>query len=314
MCRPLALIAAYGLAAIATPLLAQTTARCEQPIYEIDFDGTVLSGSKSELLRAAQHGEPMRVGWDLDFDGDKKSDLSHWSDARFISILGTEVATQVQSIHRQIPEIESGNVKLPEAYTQWHGLLDSQGVLQGRFESSNKVFRDQVRSAWCSALPEKLSWRLIYKHDVNGHRLYGKKTALLEAVRSGQAIQIGWGLLRKIEGVERSIEHTISPVFVSIIDNKEVVAQMPEHIAQKSYWDSDNSLFKDGAVLWRGLATTEGRFDAIWVNRATGKTVRRSPQRAAFSWYAQGTTVNSSSLAIKNGVIADQARIKERVP
>lgn len=67
---------------------------------------------------------------------------------------------------------------------------------------------------------------------------------------------------------------------------KEVVVQLPEHIAQHSYVDPSGAAFENAAVMWRGLMSTDGTFDAVWVNRATGEEVRRLPQRAALAWFA----------------------------
>lgn len=299
---------------LSPPLRARQLASCAHPVLQIDFDGSILSGSLAALIGAVQNGEPLRVGWDLDFDQDGESDLSHWSEAAFLSVFEGQVSTQVQSIHRQSPVRGSGTIVLPESFDRWHGILDSRGVLRGRLEGSSTVSERQVRSVWCLLNKPQLSWRLVYRHDINGKGLKGSKAALLNAIRGGQALQIGWGLSRLQNEVVRSVEHTITPVFVTIIDGSEVVAQMPEHVAQRSYWKHDAALFDLGAVMWRGIATTQGQMDAIWVDRSTGEVIRRSPQRAAFSWYAQGPVNLSASLAVEQGVSADEERVEDRIP
>ena len=288
----------------AGPVVAQQAVGCENPILEVGVDGSIVAGSKSALINMVQRGESIRVGWDRDFDGDGKSDLSHWSAAQFLSVFQGEVATQLQSIHRQTPVRASGQINLPSSLDKWHGLLDSRGVLRGRLESASKVSERNVHSVWCLAQPQT-AWRLVYRHDLYGNQLEGTKTTLLNAIRSGQEIQIGWGLKRSAGKTTKSVEHLVAPVFVTITDEAEVSAQMPEHIGQQSYWEIDKSKFSDGAVMWRGLATTKGLFDAIWVNRGNGEVVRRAPQRAAFSWFVQGPVHHSTSLATQNGVIAE---------
>ena len=63
-------------------------------------------------------------------------------------------------------------------------------------------------------------------------------------------------------------------------------ARLPEHIAQRAYADVAGVSFDNPAVMWRGLMTTQGVFDAVWVNRATGEQVRRHPQRVGLTWFA----------------------------
>lgn len=290
----------------AVSAFAQSRPTCAAPLLERSSSGAVVAGSPEQLMLAARRGQPLKVGWGHDLDQDQAVDLWHWSDARFITLLGTVVTTQVQSIHQQIPDHKAERVSFSPAHAQWHGMLDSEGRMSGRFEHADRVTTRPVHSLWCLATPESLSWRRVYRHDVSGTALEGSLSDLRDAVRAGQAIQIGWGLSRTVEGKPRAIEHRVSPVFLTINDEAHIVAQMPEHIAQSSYWDIDRARFDDGAVLWRGLATTQGRFDAIWVDRATGKVVRRSPQRAAFTWFAQGPAHQAASLAAPEGVMADQ--------
>lgn len=113
----------------------------------------------------------------------------------------------------------------------------------------------------------------------------------------------------------RSVEHVAEPVFLTITNARQVVAQLPDHIAQRSYWDAGQAFFQDGAVLWRGLVSTTGTFDAIWVDRSTGKTVRRLPQRARFVWFVkQRAALTTPGLAVPGGVRRDEGRSDDVVP
>ena len=138
--------------------------------------------------------------------------------------------------------------------------------------------------AGCSQLPmnapaSNATWHLIYRHDADGRPISGSKSELLAAVRRGAPIRFAWGVLIEREGQRLSVEHVAEPIFLSIVNDTEVVVQLPEHIAQRAYADMSGASFEDPAVMWRGLMTTEGTFDAVWVNRATGQQVRRQPQR-----------------------------------
>lgn len=134
-----------------------------------------------------------------------------------------------------------------------------------------------------SDVPE---WQLVYRHDADGQVVAGSKAELLGAIRRGSPIRIAWGVKVEREGRVRSVEHVADPVFASIVDGDHVVVQLPEHIAQRAYADIGGAVFDDAAVMWRGLMTTQGIFDAVWVNRATGEVVRRLPQRVGLAWFA----------------------------
>jgi hypothetical protein len=148
-------------------------------------------------------------------------------------------------------------------------------------------------------------WRLAYRHDADGHPLAGSKPALFDAVRRGYPLRLAWGFSREAERAIR-LEHTAEPVFVSLIDDRELVVQVPEHIGQAAYHDVDKALFDRPSVMWRGLLATTGVFDAAFVDRATGAEVRRLPQRAAVAWFAYAPADACSppplTLAVPGGV------------
>lgn len=147
-----------------------------------------------------------------------------------------------------------------------------------------------LAAAPANAVPASLScatpaWRLAYRHDTEGRPIAGSKAALIEAIRRGDPVRIAWGgAFQGRDGKTLSVEHSADPVFLSITGGEEVVAQIPEHIAQVAYNDEATATYEAGGVMWRGLFSTTGRFDAIWVDRGTGKEVRRRPQRAATAW------------------------------
>lgn len=304
------------LLAVLAPFNALAQQACDGLLYATDFDKQASHGSKDALLAAVNRGEPIRVGWALDFDQDGEADLSHWADAAFLSVWEGEVFTQVDAIHTQTPQQGKGAIALRKPFTEWRGSLGSNGTLEGRF-SDGAAFPSDLSSqiTWCSALKGERGWALLYRNDVDGNPVAGSKQALLAAIRSGQPIQIAWGFKTERQGKFLSVEHLISPVFLSIVNESEVSAQLPEHIAQQHYADIDRAFFGDPAVMWRGLMTSKGTFDAVWVNRATGEMLRRHPQRAALSWYAPvSPDLSTPSLAIEGAVKFDSARARDKFP
>ena len=298
-----------------SPTIAQEGQRCPNQLYSSGFDGKATSGSKPRLIAAVQRGETIRIGWDIDFDDDGISDLSHWADAEFLSVWEGEVFTQVAAIHRQRPIRGEGELQLPGPFTEWRGLLGTNGKIMGSLSDAEPGVGRHVQMFWCAAKPPKPEWTIAYKNGLNGEVLEGSKELLFSAVRAGQPIQVGWGLGRDVAGERKSVEHVVSPVFLTIVDEQEIAVQLPEHIAAKSYWNIDQALFADPSIMWRGMLTTKGTFDAVWVNRATGETIRRAPQRAVMTWYVKNTAPRTApSLAVSNGVTGDQARSDERFP
>lgn len=294
---------------------------CSSPILTIDWTGTVTAGSKAKLIEAAGNGRDLRVGWNLDFDDDGKSDLTHWSDAIFISVFEGEVFTQVQSIQRQHPVSGQAKVELSGEADIWHGLIGSDGILRSRFKEAGALPERRVASVWCNNSNKDVPatrdplWRSVFRTGVNGEELSGSRDNLLMAVRAGLPIRVGWGLSRERDGKTISVEHVADPVFVTIVNSDEVVVQLPEHISQKSYWNANQAFFDEPAVMWRGILSTTGTFDAIWVNRTTGETIRRSPQRAAFTWYAmQSPKTVIPTLAVPDGIKSDLKRDDQRIP
>lgn len=83
--------------------------------------------------------------------------------------------------------------------------------------------------------------------------------------------------------------------------------QLAEHIAQTSYFDPAKGAFDSPSVMWRGLMGSTGSLDAVYVDRATGKEVRRLPQKAGIAWFALGSDEASCdgsalTLAVPGGV------------
>jgi hypothetical protein len=145
--------------------------------------------------------------------------------------------------------------------------------------ASNREERDAAMS--CAS-----TWYMVYRHDADGKPIAGTKSALFDAIRSGAPIRFAWGMKIERSGATHSVEHSAEPIFLTIVGGKEVVVQLPEHIAQRSYVDLSGAVFESPAVMWRGLMSTDGTFDAVWVNRATGEEVRRVPQRVGLAWFA----------------------------
>jgi hypothetical protein len=160
------------------------------------------------------------------------------------------------------------------------------GVLAGHFDNDEPPSETRVRSTWCLASCPPPAWRVLYHHDADGAPIAGSKPALFDAVRRGEPIRLAWGASFEGPAGPQSVEHAAEPVFVTIMNGAELSVQLPEHIAQASYADPGKAVFETPGVMWRGLLTSNGSFDAVYVDRATGLEVRRLPQRARIAWLA----------------------------
>ena len=96
---------------------------------------------------------------------------------------------------------------------------------------------------------------------------------------------------------------------------RELFVQLPEHIGQASYHEPSRAVFGRPAVMWRGMMGTDGSFDAVMVDRASGKEVQRMPQRARIAWFAYAPdslcAAKPLKLAERDGVVRAAARGRE---
>ena len=261
---------------------------CAGHLATIDADGAVVQGTKAAVLDALRRGSAMRVGWSLDSNNDGQPELVHWADAGFLSEWHGEAFAQIDDIQQQAPRRDPARIEMPVGRRRWTGLLSTTGVLAGHFDDGSEPIAVKLRTTWCLASCPPPSWRLVYRHDADGKPMAGVKEALLDAVRRGTPIRLAWGGAFTTPTGMVTVEHVAEPVFTSITGG-EVFAQLPEHIAQASYVDPAEATFEKGSVMWRGLLGSTGSFDAVYVDRATGKEIRRLPQKAGLAWFTLGT-------------------------
>jgi hypothetical protein len=282
--RLLTLIAGLSLFSL-SDAMAQPAA-CVGHLLTLAPDGTVRAGSRAALIDAVRSGAPIRVGWSIDANQDGVPEVRHWADAAFLSEWQGEVFAQLDDIARQSPRTGPVRIELPPGGHRWSGLLGTTGVLHGAFTDGSAPTDTRVDTTWCLASCPSPTWSMVYQHDANGTAASGTKEALFDAVRRGSPIRFGWGAALDTPQGPRSVEHAAEPVFLTIMNGTELFVQLPEHVAQTSYLDPAQAVFEAPSVMWRGLMGSNGAFDAVYVDRATGREVRRLPQRARLSWFA----------------------------
>ncbi|MGI9545309.1 MAG: hypothetical protein ACR2MX_18745 [Cyclobacteriaceae bacterium] len=140
-------------------------------------------------------------------------------------------------------------------------------------------------TASCSQHSEAdLDWEIAYKNDKNGSTIEGSKQKLINAIRHGIPIRIGWGT----KGANHSIEHISQPIWIAILDEQEVIAHLDPQVLSIINWEELSASYSDSAKLkeeWRVVLTTKGEFDAIWYDKETNKQIQRRPQNHAITWF-----------------------------
>ena len=134
--------------------------------------------------------------------------------------------------------------------------------------------------------PRNSKWQVAYKHDGDGKALAGSKEQLFAAIRAGKTVRIGWGWYNQERDL--SIEHLADPIWLAILDQKEVIAHLEPQVLSAIDWDSGTANYADSALLhqeWRVVINTTGSFDAVWYNRKEGVLTRRVPQKHILTWF-----------------------------
>jgi hypothetical protein len=313
-------IARLAIGALSMLLLSAAAAASSCPLHlvTVEPDGRTSAGSKDTLREAFRAGLPLRVGWSLSFDEDAEPEVTHWSDGGFLTEFEGEIFAQLADIQAQGPRLGKASISMPAKRKRWSGLIGTNGVLESNFDDGEATAPTRVRSEWCidgraaCAVP---SWRLVYFHDKSGTALEGDKAALFDAIRRGYPIRFAWGAAFGTPEKPASVEHAAEPVFLTIMGERELFVQLPEHIAQASYHEPSRAAFGQPAVMWRGMMGTDGSFDAVMVDRASGKEVQRMPQRARIAWFAYAPdslcAAKPLKLAERDGVVRAAARGRE---
>ncbi|MFD2587453.1 hypothetical protein ACFSQJ_10965 [Croceitalea marina] len=113
-------------------------------VYEADKNGKVLKGNLKKLLEHVQNGRSVRVGWMLPIMNPKtneRTDMWHWTDAGFITVLNGHVFAQIHGIFQQGPGFENPpSVFLAsDKPDSWVAILGTTGVMRQKFTQNEKM-------------------------------------------------------------------------------------------------------------------------------------------------------------------------------
>jgi len=126
-------------------------------------------------------------------------------------------------------------------------------------------------------------WQLVYKNDANGQAIFGEKEQLLDAVRLGYPIRIGWGSNR--------IEHVADADFLTIFNGKEVFAQIKPIIGQHPQVNGDSLKIAFRANnKWLKMAGTNGYATSLMTDYLQDTIVGNNERFSATTWYVNYPT------------------------
>ncbi len=129
-----------------------------------------------------------------------------------------------------------------------------------------------------SSTPTTSGWQLVYKNDVDGKALFGDKTQLVDAVRLGYPIRIGWGSSR--------IEHVATVDFLTIFNGEEVFAQIKPIVGQRPQVSGDSLKISFRTNNnWVKMAGTNGFSASLMTDYMQDTIVGGGERYTATTWY-----------------------------
>lgn len=148
-------------------------------------------------------------------------------------------------------------------------------------------------------LPSDAGWRLVFRNGPDGATEFGNKNELIEAVRQGYPIRVGWGG-KSAKDPNRSVEHIADCQFATIANQKEVFAQITPIVGQQPTLtgDSLSIVFREGAQ-WVAIFGTNGFSNRMMTNQIEGNSVSGQNERfSATSWYVDYPDKKASEEAL----------------
>lgn len=122
-------------------------------------------------------------------------------------------------------------------------------------------------------------WQKVFQNDANGQVVFGDKSKLMDAVRLGYPVRIGWGSTR--------IEHVADADFLTIFQGEEVFAQIKSIVGQAPRIDGDSLKIRFRTQNhWTKIAGTNGYSTGLMTDYLQDTIVGGgSDRQTATTWY-----------------------------
>lgn len=124
---------------------------------------------------------------------------------------------------------------------------------------------------------------MVYQNDAKGRQVLGSLNELIEAVRSGLPIRVGWSS-QSPSNPDRKVEHFAEAKFLTIMSDKTVFAQIDPIIGQTPDFTRQFIELKEGTT-WVMIAASNGKSDAMMTDTKTGELIGHDEAARAIDWY-----------------------------
>lgn len=126
-------------------------------------------------------------------------------------------------------------------------------------------------------------WTLIYENDDNGNAVYGEKETLMEAIRNGEDIRIGWKH-QSPTNPKVKVEHWANAKFITIMSDETILAQIDPIVGQTPNFDDQTIILKEN-FEWSMIASSSGKNDHMTRKVMTGEIMSHQKSRWGIKWY-----------------------------
>lgn len=149
------------------------------------------------------------------------------------------------------------------------------------------LFTLNACSGLISNVHPTIGWQAVYKHDQNGVPISGSIETLINGIRKGYSVRVGWGWEKDIRGSLVRLEHVAEPVFLSIIQERLVSVVIDPHPLLDSYLNIEQQTIRNSGQIWQCVLTSNGSFNAKVFSRKTGELIKDWPQRHTMTWFLE---------------------------
>lgn len=125
----------------------------------------------------------------------------------------------------------------------------------------------------------KAGWQKVFQNDAAGKTVFGEKSKVIDAVRLGYPVRIGWGGM--------SVEHIADADFLTIFQGEEVFAQINTILGQAPTIEGDSLKIRFRTQNhWTKIAGTNGYSTGLMTDYLQDTIVVGGTDRyTATAWY-----------------------------
>jgi len=130
---------------------------------------------------------------------------------------------------------------------------------------------------------DNFDWTLIYQNDENGNRVLGDLNKLINAVRNGEPIRIGWKIEHPTnKGIK--VEHFADAQFITVLSDSVVFAQIEPIVGQTPDIKDKFVSLKENTT-WAFCASSLGKNDSMNINTKTGDIIDHKQWKSGIKWF-----------------------------